>query len=322
MHIRYPGRMLAQISSMSYHARSNSVFLTSRQPERRASIAFFHPAATPPPKTLEWHAMRSAGSVDSWQTITMNTTSAGGYAVANCVVAAPDTAKVACAMGTTDGIVTLSNDNHPVLQSALSSRQAQAKRSWEILDVDFAGADQPDLLFAAGRKRQVWLGDLRAPAEQWVCFKHRSGVAHVRAAGGNGVLVSGLENAMALYDTRYLRDQHTTEQQRADGRTSRPVFTFEAYKNAQRPDLGLAILPEAPYGVVVTAHDGGSMALHSLRSGRRMGSPVLDDLKTPGPIKAMQWATMPGDVHPSLFVGRGYRLEKYSFGVLDGGNEE
>jgi hypothetical protein len=323
MSIEDRGLMLPQLSSMAYHESTDRVFMVSREPQRSVGVSFFRPGSSPPDSDSSntnvyrtYRVTNDTGVMDGWQTMAIHIPG-GGYGWANRVVAAPKTSDLACAVGMNDGMIVL-NATRNVMKRPTPPKRRSKKTSdvsSELLDVDFVGADQPSLILGAGRRGRLWLCDLRAASSQWTEIRHRSGVAHVRSAGKGTVLVAGLEDCMALYDLRCLR---AVEMQSP---ISKPLFTFEGYKNKERNDLGLAALTQAPYGVVATAHDDGKVALYSLHSGRRVISAVLDNLKTSQPIKCMEWSTMPGDENPSLFIGRGSRVEKYSFGVLEGKEE-
>lgn len=107
------------------------------------------------------------------------------------------------------------------------------------------------------------------------------------------------------------------------------------------------------YNLAAAAHDDGTVGLYSLLNGSRVPSKVIDrigfssagagsgsgvggggggdndgdedkDDDNSGPydafsrgnvIKSLMFQTLPGDKHPSLFVGEGPRIKKYSFGV-------
>ena len=130
--------------------------------------------------------------------------------------------------------------------------------------------------------------------------------------------------------------------------SSLPVVTFPQYKNdAHVNHIGFDVLQATDagggygdHGVVAAAHDDGTVALYSLLDGMRIRSPAVDRIGL-GPgggadgdgyggfagftsgsvVKALQFQTLPGDRHPSLFVGEGSVIKKYSFGTLKGVDE-
>ncbi|ESA43640.1 hypothetical protein NCU01679 [Neurospora crassa OR74A] len=127
-----------------------------------------------------------------------------------------------------------------------------------------------------------------------------------------------------------------------------PILTFPSYRNAENIHIGFDVL-SAPhytaYNLAAAAHDDGTVGLYSLLDGSRVSSKTIDrigfasgfgngglgqddddddDDVDAGPndvfsrgnvIKSLMFQTLPGDRHPSLFVGEGPRIKKYSFGV-------
>ena len=55
------------------------------------------------------------------------------------------------------------------------------------------------------------------------------------------------------------------------------------------------------------------VALHSLRDGSRVPGGEVDGIRAPAVVRSLVWQTLPGDRHPSLFVGEGAGIGKYSF---------
>lgn len=105
-------------------------------------------------------------------------------------------------------------------------------------------------------------------------------------------------------------------------RVSMPVVQFPEYKNGPHlRQIGFDVLhgrDNAGVGIVAVAHDDGTVGLFSLRSGRKLRSPGIDAIRLPGIgniVKSLMFQTLPGDVHPSLFVGQGSVVKKYSFGM-------
>ena len=103
---------------------------------------------------------------------------------------------------------------------------------------------------------------------------------------------------------------------------SRPVVEFPEYKNGPHlVQIGFDVLharDNCGVGVVAAAHDDGTVGLFSLRSGRKLRSPAVDAIRLRGTgnvVKSLMFQTLPGDVHPSLFVGQGSVIKKYSFGM-------
>jgi hypothetical protein len=164
---------------------------------------------------------------------------------------------------------------------------------------------------------------LRVPPAEWSpqsnTFRHLSSVAHVKSVGLYEVLAAGPRNAMALYDIRFLQRSHQPTHRnnnRWTGNTTRPLLTFPSYRNTAHIHTGLDVLLEPGYGsrgVVAAAHDDETVGLYSLRDGTRLPGGAVDSIKAGAVVRSMMWASLPGDRHPSLFVGEGSLVRKYSF---------
>ncbi|KAL2160229.1 hypothetical protein VTH06DRAFT_1402 [Thermothelomyces fergusii] len=211
----------------------------------------------------------------------------------------------------------------------------------DVLAVDFPHPNPADTVLAGTRSGRVCLLDLRAPPREWsagsgsAALRHPGSAAHVRSVGAHHVLVAGPRDAMALYDVRFLRQRQQQQQQQPQQRecggagagwndnATLPLFAFPAYRNAAHLRVGLDVLTEAGYGgsgsgIVAAAHaadgdGGGTVALYSLRDGARVAAAAVDGVRAPGVVQALQWRTLPGDRHPSLFVAEGLVVKKYSF---------
>ncbi|KAK3683596.1 hypothetical protein B0T22DRAFT_483437 [Podospora appendiculata] len=326
-----------QLSSIKYHEPSHKILLTSRRPTRKAGIAFFSPRQsdfdddTPPALRL--------GETGAVVHVTVPTPSNTDQVVHTC---APGLAasNVTAVVGTDLGLLTLHNDRLRRL-TPMNDRphQKYIPVSGEVNSLDFLTAD---VVLCAGRSSQIHLVDIRAPWHEWPYLSHPSpAVTHVRSLGdGNQVLAAGPHSTMCVYDIRFAArrvskvprppssgksttnrwDIKPLESRRVrpeDKNGTLPVVTFPAYRNeARRFGIGLDVLSE--YGVVCAAHDDGSVALYSLRDGSRLRAEPVDKIaaKPEGAVvKSLMFQTLPGDTHPSLFVGEGTRIKKYSFGV-------
>lgn len=133
-----------------------------------------------------------------------------------------------------------------------------------------------------------------------------------------------------------------------------PILTFPSYRNRAHIDIGLDVVsnPDSGPGIAAAAHDDGTVALYSLRSGNRLraspspppssssssssspppaaspgaggrdGMTCIDRIQSPrGPIQALQFQTFPRDRNPSLFVGVQSNVNVFSFGARDGEDE-
>jgi hypothetical protein len=207
-----------------------------------------------------------------------------------------------CVIGTNAGILRVLHDEG----RSWISPQPPSKGTHlpqEIFDQDFQSGNH-NVILAGGRQPRLWVTDLRTPETEWSYIKHASSIAHVRSVNEHQALVGGLQHSMALYDMRYFG-------QRPNGVT--PLLTFPGYRNDAYFHYGWDVSPDL--GVVASAQDNGTVKLFSLRSGRTLRSPALDRIKTDTPIRAMMFQQMPREKLPSLFVGEGPSLKKFSFGT-------
>ncbi|KAK3321070.1 hypothetical protein B0T19DRAFT_257532 [Cercophora scortea] len=325
-----------QLSSITYHEQSQKILLTSRRPTRKAGIVFFSPRQsdfdddTPPALLL--------GETGPIVHVTVPTPSPTDQVVHTC---APGLAasNVTAVVGTDLGLLTLHNDRLRRL-TPMNDRphQKYIPVSGEVNSLDFLTAD---VVLCAGRSSQIHLVDLRAPWHEWTYLSHsRPAVTHVRSLGdGNQVLAAGPHSTMCIYDIRFaarrvskvppppssgksttnrwdIKPLESRRPRPEDKNGTLPVVTFPGYRNeAHRFGIGLDVQSE--YGVVCAAHDDGSVAMYSLRDGSRLRAGLVDKMAAkPGTvIKSLMFQTLPGDTHPSLFVGEGMRIKKYSFGV-------
>lgn len=166
-------------------------------------------------------------------------------------------------------------------------------------------------------------------------IRHKSSVAHVRSVGEYGVLAAGPMSAMAIYDVRFTTHQHNHQSPQRYGHHPRPlpVVTFPEYKNEPHLlQIGLDVSDSkgGGLGIVAAAQDDGTVGLFSLESGRKLRSSAVDGIHAGGKqpsgltgaaagggrvIKSLMFQTLPGDRNPSLFVGEGSVVKKYSFGM-------
>ncbi|KAI6381038.1 hypothetical protein MCOR25_001339 [Pyricularia grisea] len=151
-------------------------------------------------------------------------------------------------------------------------------------------------------------------------------VNHVVSLNQYQVLAAGIGDRMDIWDMR--RGLNQQQQQH-------PCTSFPGYKNAARLGTGLAV--DKKLGIVAAANYEGPdsfcpVKLHSLATGREMPCRALDDemqhlqgLEDPNykpplgiPSPCLRWETLRGDRDASLFVARGNRVLKFSFGLETG----
>lgn len=263
---------------------------------------------------------------------------------------APRGSQLTCVAGTDRGIIQLQDDKLTWLTPYRPSRKKRSYQSrkqqqqggppdpgpapWQgdILSVDFLQQHHrqhpsADVVLAGTRSSHVCVLDLRVPPREWTersnTFRHASSAAHVRAVAPFEVLAAGPRNAMAVYDVRFLQQQGSSSSgggglvRQWNGNATRPLVTFPSYRNEAHIQTGLDVLTDPPgygeRGIVAAAHDDGAVGLYSLRDGRRLPAGDVDGIRAGAVVRSVMWQTLPGDRHPSLFVGEGPAIRKYSF---------
>ncbi|KAK4167400.1 WD repeat-containing protein 21 [Cladorrhinum sp. PSN259] len=195
----------------------------------------------------------------------------------------------------------------------------------DILSLDYFRQDPADNTILAGtRSGHICLIDRRTTPREWesTIFKHKSSVARLKSLPNSPheVLVAGPRSAMAIYDLRFLQSRKNRERPLPQNhsrwdQTCAPIVTFPEYRNEAHIYAGLDVLTEPGYGcgVVAAAHDNCTVGVYSLRDGSRLPAGDVDKIKAHAVIRSMMWQTLPGDSHPSLLVGEGSVVKKYSF---------
>lgn len=215
---------------------------------------------------------------------------------------APAASDLLCVIGTNAGILRV-RSNETMAWIAPQSPPKGVDLPHEVFDQDFQQGNH-NVLLAGGRQPRLWITDLRTSESEWTHVGHASSIAHVRSVNEHQVLVAGLQSAMSLYDMRYFG-------RRPNG--TKPLLDFAGYRNAAHLHTGWDV--SARLGVAAAAHDDGTVQLFSLRSGRALQSRALAAVRADAPIRALMFQQMPWERLPSLFVGEGPSLRKYSFGT-------
>ncbi|KAG6360049.1 hypothetical protein INS49_011105 [Diaporthe citri] len=213
----------------------------------------------------------------------------------------------------------------------------------DVFSVDYHPSN-PRVCYAGCRSAKVLRVDIRAPNSSGSglqsAFRHRSSAAHLRCLDDHRVLVAGPRSTMAIYDTRWTKPSRSTgggdgsggNYQRHNSKIPQPVVEFPGYKNEVRVKIGLDVTNDAGGiagggrggGVVAAALGDGTVAVFSLRTGRRLRAGDVDDprvLRAPGEggiVKALQFHKLRWEKEASLFVGVGPVVRKFTFGVDDG----
>jgi hypothetical protein len=220
---------------------------------------------------------------------------------------APPSSPLVCTLGLNAGILQLHGNE---VLDWLTPRPAATKPDSlprDIFTQDFSLANPSSTLLAGGRPGKVWTIDLRAAHTEWQSFRHGTSITHLRSITHHEVVVAGLQNTMCVYDTRWLATKKN--------KVPIPILEFPAYRNRVHIDIGWDV--DLDTHTAAAAHDDGSVALYSLRTGRRLKSPHLDQVRTSAPLKCLIFQSMPRDRTPSLFLGVGSRIRKYTSGIVD-----
>lgn len=216
-----------------------------------------------------------------------------------------------CAIGTNRGIL------HWDVERSLSWL-AYAELYRDVFAIDYL-TKNPAVLLAGGRPGHFSVKDVRDRNDDTrsLSKKLASPITHIKSLDERNVLVSCLRHDMAVYDLRMLRaaaPAGKASSQRPAIDHLLPAARFPDYRNGPHVDIGLAV--DAASGVVAAAHEDGCVALYSTRTGHRLKSPDIDQIRSHrGIVRSLQFETMPGDANPTLFVGLGSNLHAYSFGA-------
>ncbi|TQW03082.1 WD40 repeat-like-containing domain [Cordyceps javanica] len=334
-----------QMSSIRYHRPSHKVLLTSREPDHSCGLYFFSPLLSEPDDELrpQW----LLGETSHYQRLYIRHRLRDQWLVHQSTPAPASSPDLLCVIGTNAGLLRVNANETmswiaptPASASAPSFSSSAPRPSkhvpQEVFDQDFQAGGSPHVLLAGGRRPRLWLTDLRCPAPSWRSVPHDSSITHLRSVAEHQVLVAGLRSSMAVYDVRFFgREKRPGGSGSGSGRGngSAPVLRFEGYKNEAHVHTGWDVSVEL--GLVAAAHDDGTVKLFSLKSGRCLtgrgssrrgggtggGGDGLGGVKTDTPVRALMFQTMPRERLPSLFVGEGPLLKKFSLGVRELGDE-
>ncbi|KAM3436245.1 hypothetical protein NHJ13734_005185 [Beauveria thailandica] len=318
-----------QMSSIRYHAPSHKILLTSREPDHSCGLYFFSPllSAESDHRRPQW----LLGETSHYQRLYIRHHRLRDSWIVHQSTPAPASSPLLCVVGTNAGILSVSSDETMSWLAPSSSspgtqqQQQQHAGPQEIFAQDFQQGNH-NVLLAGGRQPALWITDLRDnDPRRWRATPHDSTVTHLRSVSAHQVLVAGLRSSMSTYDLRFL-GRPTPSGQATSRSCSMPVLRFSGYENEAHVHTGWDVCAEL--GLVAAAQDDGTVALFSLRSGKRVrpgggggGSGGIGDLRTETPIKALMWQRMPRERLPSLWVGEGPLVRKFSLGVGEVGDE-
>ncbi|EQL00867.1 WD40 repeat-like-containing domain protein [Ophiocordyceps sinensis CO18] len=287
-----------QMSSIKYHKPTHKILLTSRERHHSCGVYCFSPPLSAADDAQPHWLL---GEANQYQRISLHHRLRDDW-VAYRSTPAPPSSDLICVIGTNAGIIRVRSDDSMAWiapqNQALSRHVPQ-----DIFDLDFQHSNH-NVVMAGGRQARLWITDLRTPELEWTDVRHGSSIAHVRSVNPHQILVAGLKNTMALYDMRFFS-------QRPNG--VRPLLSFATYRNEAHFHTGWDVSPDL--GIVAAAHDDGTVKLFSLRSGRMLRSDAMDRIYTQAPVKALMFQQMPTEKLPSLWVGVGPSIQKFTFGA-------
>lgn len=162
----------------------------------------------------------------------------------------------------------------------------------------------PNVAVGGTRSSPVYLWDARARGAS-LRFKHTSGVTGVRSLGdGSRVLVSGFKGT-SIYDTRM------ASRPKGPHAPSSALLRLAPTKTEQ-PSVAMDLMADAQ--LLATADDDNVIQLHSLCSGKLMGSLTgANPRKEKGRIHRLRFIQTP-DGRPTLMACQGSRLFEWSWG--------
>ncbi|KAL9575670.1 hypothetical protein ACKAV7_000468 [Fusarium commune] len=283
-------------------AKGNIPFAPSFARERHANMPCFYVSGED-----EKTGLGASYATILYQRVAVPHEGRGEWMVHNSTPA-PPSSDLICVASSNRGLLKMHSEGSV---SVVAPRVAQngTQLPQETFAQDFQEGNH-NVVFTGGRQPRLWITDLRAPEPQWSFANHASSISHIKSVNHHQVLASGLKSSMALYDIRYLS---------SDPRGTKPMLHFHGHRNEAHFHIGWDVSPEL--NVIAAAQDNGTMKLFSLKSGRQLRCPAVETIHVDTPIKALMFQRMPRERMPSLFVGEGPLLKKFSFGILERNDE-
>ncbi|KAK8086952.1 hypothetical protein PG994_001926 [Apiospora phragmitis] len=323
----YSELAVSQISDIKFHKPSASVLVSSRSPGREMSLWRFKPAEAPASSTNttpQWLLGWGVGELESPFTnvrIPGHNRRITDYQI-NVIAPGPAASSTVCAIGSNRGILQWDAGRDPRWLAPPPHATTYAEIYRDIFALEFLN-EHPSILLAGGRPGHLSIKDVRDRNDDTRDVSKRLGspITHIKSLNEHNVLVSGLKDAMAVYDVRMLRKTSSSNDNNARANRHHPTFAhvlpvvrFPKYQNGPHIQIGLDV--DRDNSIVAAAHDDGKVAVHSTKTGHRLKSPDIDQIRSHrGVIQSLQFETMPRDSHPTLFVGNGSNLHAYTFGV-------
>ncbi|KAK8130162.1 hypothetical protein PG999_002542 [Apiospora kogelbergensis] len=321
---------VSQISDIKFHKPSTSVLVSSRAPGREMSLWRFKPIEAPQNSTRttpEWLLGWGVGDSESPFTnvrIPGHNRKITDYQI-NVITPGPAASSTVCAIGSNRGILQWDAERDPRWLAPSPNATTYAEIYRDVFAIEFLN-EHPSILLAGGRPGHLSIKDIRDRSDDTrdVSERLRAPITHIKSLNEHHVLVSGLKNAMAVYDIRDgTSHRNRNSNNNNSSKTNRhhrtfahvlPVVAFPEYRNGPHIQIGLDV--DRDNGIVAAAHDDGKVAVYSTQTGHRLKSPDVDQIRSHrGVIQSLQFETMPRDSHPTLFVGNGSNLNAYAFGV-------
>ncbi|KAI8630901.1 hypothetical protein F5Y19DRAFT_38786 [Xylariaceae sp. FL1651] len=228
----YEEVMVSQISDIQYHAPSNQMLFTSRQPgANHNSLWKFSPQISDDnsdPLCPRWILPAPLFQNLPVASVDRRDNDYEGH----CVAPAPADSPLVCAVGTNLGIVQwergadfpawmtprpASLQPHPRTGQSLGCLQTDLFR--DIFAVDFQPGQSAVLRFG-GRPGALFTADTRVPWAAWPHLRLPSAITHLRCLGADQVLVAGLRNHLAVYDMRFVRSSREDRDGRSEGKSN------------------------------------------------------------------------------------------------------
>ncbi|KAK8039163.1 hypothetical protein PG993_007574 [Apiospora rasikravindrae] len=337
----YSELAVSQLSDIKFHKPSTSVLVSSRAPGREMSLWLFKPVEAPSNSTNttpQWLLGWGTGELESPFTnvrIPGHNRKITDYQI-NVIAPGPAASSTVCGIGSNRGILQWDAERDPKWLAPSSRATTYAEIYRDIFALEFLN-EHPSILLAGGRPGHLSIKDVRDRNDDTRDVSRRLGspITHIKSLNEHHVLVSGLKNSMAVYDVRMMRSSSSSSS-RSDSinhnnnaRANRhhptfahvlPLIQFPEYRNGPHIQIGLDV--DKDNGIVAAAHDDGKVAVYSTKTGHRLKSPDIDQIRSHrGVIQALQFETMPRDSHPTIFVGNGSNLHAYSFGVRNTDDE-
>ncbi|ANB11298.1 hypothetical protein AWJ20_4102 [Sugiyamaella lignohabitans] len=213
---------------------------------------------------------------------------------------------------------------HPYVSGAFKERFDTGSDVLAVEYVDESPSSANSYLLLAGcRSGSLNLLDPRLPSRHLTPTKpvtqafHPSAVTHVKSLNDSRyLLVSGLEDTLALYDLRYVKpgagpsNRTRSPYLKNLGAPSKPVLTYNGYTNLHTSRHGFAV--DSACKNFAVASDDGKVFIYNIWTGDNITSrPLRKYPFFPSAVTCLEWAPSGG-----LFAGYGTCLQYWSWAPL------